>query len=45
MRPRFTEAESRSSLLGGEFGRGFDNRTKWIAHQPGILTVGVVDAP
>lgn len=45
MRPRFTEAESRGGLLGGEFGRGFDNRAKWIAHQAGILTVGVVDAP
>ena len=45
MRPRFAEAESRGGLLGGEFGRGFDNRAEWIAHQTGILTVGVVDAP
>jgi len=45
MRPRFAEAESRGGLLGGEFGRGFDNRAEWIAHQTGILTIGVVDAP
>jgi len=45
MRPRFAEAESRDCLLGGEFGWGFDNRAEWIAHQAGILTVGVVNAP
>jgi len=30
MRPRFTEAESREGLLGGEFGWGFDNCAEWI---------------
>lgn len=45
MRPRFAETESCGGLLGGEFGRGFDNRAEWIAHQTGILTVRVVDAP
>lgn len=45
MCPGFAEAESRGGLFGGEFGRGFDNRAKWIAHQAGMLTVSVVDAP
>jgi hypothetical protein len=45
MRPGVVEAESGSGFLGGLFGGGFDNRAKWIAHQAGILTIGVVDAP
>jgi len=45
MRPGFTEAESRSSLLGGEFVGSFDDGAEWIAHLLGIFTVGVVDAP
>lgn len=45
MRPGFTEAESRSSFLGGEFVGSFDDGAEGIAHHPGILTVGVVNAP
>ena len=45
MRPRFTEAESRRSFLGGKFGGGFDDRTEWITHYAGILPVSVVNAP
>lgn len=45
MRPRFTETESRGGLLGGGFVGGFDDGAEWIAHLPGIFTVGVVNAP
>lgn len=43
--PGVTEAETRSGFLGCEFGGCLDDGTKWVAHDAGIFTVGVVDAP
>ncbi len=45
MRPRFAEAKSRGLLLSGKFGGGFDDGSQWVAVNPRVLTVGVVDAP
>ncbi len=45
IRPGFTEAESRGLLLGSEFVGSFNDGAEWIAHLPGIFTVGVINAP
>lgn len=45
MCPRITKAKSRGLFLSGKFGGGFDDGSQWVAVNPRVLTVGVVDAP
>jgi hypothetical protein len=45
MSPRFAKTESGGSVLSGEFGGGFNNRAKRIAHLAGILAIRVINAP
>jgi hypothetical protein len=45
MRPRFAKPESGGGFFGGDFGEGFNYRTKRIAHFAGILAIRMVNVP
>lgn len=45
VRPRITESEPRRCVLGCELGGCLDDGSQRVSDEPGVFTVGMVDAP